>query len=349
MIRIDQDGKRLCDIQAELFEKSIRASDMSSEVFVRRFMNSKIATELDSGAFLDDSKTIGDIFMALDEQYGTSDYGSTKIANEILYWVGYLYRYFSFTYEISSKQAYKLLPFKYVASTFLSYHSLDVAQAIERLLEAKNISFKEEDIIRKGIDLLRVIRNHKDPYASFPIFGNERFHLRKIMPEDTDDLLKVYSDMKSLQYFNHDNCNGDDFRYSTKERMNEAMAFWENAYQNKRFIIWAIVDKNSSTVIGTIEQFHRDSMDDFNNCSLLRLDLRSDYEQKDMITNILKLIIPSSFELFSCDRIITKSFDGNIERENALYELGFRESMSPFIGNDNRSYFGYWELKQSNK
>ena len=52
MIKIDRDGKRLCDIQAELFEKSVSTQDMSSEVFVRRFMNSKIATELDSKAFI---------------------------------------------------------------------------------------------------------------------------------------------------------------------------------------------------------------------------------------------------------------------------------------------------------
>lgn len=158
MKKIDREGLRLCDIQAELFQESIEEVDMSSEIFVRRFMNSKIACELDNLSFLDDSKTIKDIFNCLDEQYGKSNYGSVKYHQEIMYWSGYLYRYFVYTYEISSKQAYKYLPLKYVASSYLPYHTLDVSLAIERLLEAKNISFNEEDINKKGLSILRKIR-----------------------------------------------------------------------------------------------------------------------------------------------------------------------------------------------
>lgn len=344
MIKIDRDGKRLCDFQAELFEKSVSTQDMSSEVFVRRFMNSKIATELDSKAFLDDSKTINDIFNGLDLQYGKTSYGSVKYNKDIMYWVGYLYRYFCYTYDVSSKQAYKYLPLKYVASTFISYHSLDVSQAIERLLEAKKISFKEEDILRRGVDILRVIRNVDDPYQKFPVFGNERFLLRKIEESDAKDLLQIYSDEKSVPFFNSDNCNGDNFHYSTIKRMKEAIDFWEYSYHNRHFVRWAILDKSNNSIIGTIEQFHRDSNDYFNNCSLLRLDLRSDYEKKEYIYSILKLIIPSSFTLFNCNKIVTKLFEDNIERENALYELGFKKPNKELIGNGGEKYLGYVEL-----
>ncbi len=349
MIKIDKEGKRLCDIQAELFEKSIISLDMSSQVFVRRFMNSKVATELDSRAFLDANKTIDDIFRNLDDEYGESSYGSIKYNKDIMYWVGYLYRYFSYTYEVSSKQAYKLLPFKYIAGTFIPYHSLDVSQAIERLLEAKNISFKEEDMLKRGVDILRVIRNNKNPYIDYPVFGNERFYIRQIEDEDSNDLLRVYSDKESLKYFNSDNCNGDDFHYSTIKQMKNTIDFWEYAYQNKSFVRWAIYDKKTKTVIGTIEQFHRNSNDYFNDCSMLRLDLRSDYEKEDVIIDILRLITPSSFNLFECEKIITKSFVGNIERENALNEVGFKESKEALIGHNNEKYYGYYELERINK
>ena len=53
--------------------------------------------------------------------------------------------------------------------------------------ELKNI--EEEDILRRGVDILRVIRNVDDPYQKFPVFGNERFHLRKIEENDVKDLL----------------------------------------------------------------------------------------------------------------------------------------------------------------
>ena len=154
----DRECRRLCDIQANLFERSITSLDTSSEIFVRRFMNSSIAKELDSGAFLDDTKTIEDIFNSLDEQYGKSSYGSVKYHREVMYWSGYLYRHFCYCYEISSKQAYKFLPFKYVASTYEAYHTLDVSKAVERLLESRNISFDPDEMNRRGVAILRRIR-----------------------------------------------------------------------------------------------------------------------------------------------------------------------------------------------
>ena len=158
MKELDRECKRLADIQAELFELSVKKLEMSSEVFVRRYMNSKIVKELDDYSFLDDSKTIEDIFIELDYQYGKTTYGSIKYNHNSMYWAVYLYRCFSYTYEISSKQTYKLLPLKEVISLYEPYHTLDILQAIERMLEAKKISFNSEDNIKKGVDILRKIR-----------------------------------------------------------------------------------------------------------------------------------------------------------------------------------------------
>ena len=155
MKEMNKEGRRLCDIQADLFEKSVIELEMSSEVFVRRFMNSKIASEFDSNAFLDDSKTIDDIFKELDNQYGSTNYGSEKYNKDIMYWCGYLYRYFCYTYDISSKQAYMFLPLKYVSSTYDAYHTLDTSLAIDRLLEAKGIDLSKEALIKKGVEYLK--------------------------------------------------------------------------------------------------------------------------------------------------------------------------------------------------
>lgn len=158
MKSMNKQGRELCEIQAKLFEQSISKLEMSSEVFVRRYMNSKIVKELDSLAFLEDTKTIEDIFDSLDEQYGPSTYGSVKYHRDIMYWCGYLYRYFSYCYEISSKQAYKILPLKYVAGTYLSYHTLDISQAINRLLETKNLNYDEAQMNKNGVSILKRIK-----------------------------------------------------------------------------------------------------------------------------------------------------------------------------------------------
>ena len=158
MRTIDRDGKRLCDIQAELFEQSINSLDISSEVFVRRFMNSNVVKQLDDLSFLYDTKTIADIYLELDEQYGKSNYGSIKYHHNAMYWAGYLYRYFAYTYEITSKQAYKLLPLKEIISTFEPYHTLDVSEAIYRLLEAKKMTFDEDKLEERKLSIMRHVR-----------------------------------------------------------------------------------------------------------------------------------------------------------------------------------------------
>lgn len=155
MKALNRDAKIMIEMQAELFEKSVDKVNTSSEVFVRRFMNSNVAREFDSTAILDDTKSCKAIFEEIEEEYGESSYGSVKYNKDVMYWCGYLYRYFSYVYELSSKQAYKYLPLKYVSSTYVSYHTLDVGAAIERLLEAKGIDLSKEALIQKGINFLK--------------------------------------------------------------------------------------------------------------------------------------------------------------------------------------------------
>ena len=43
MKRMNKDGVLLCELQATAFEKSIDKMESSSEIFIRRFMKSRIA------------------------------------------------------------------------------------------------------------------------------------------------------------------------------------------------------------------------------------------------------------------------------------------------------------------
>lgn len=158
MKEIDRDGLLLCEIQAELFEKSMLKVSCSSEVFIRRFMNSKIAVELDTSAFLDDTKTIENIFDEIENEYGKSSYGKNKFNSESLYWIGYIYRYFSYTYELTSKQTYRIVKPSELNKVYLPYHTFDPKFAIERILEEKNISFKQEDLFNRNYEIFKKIR-----------------------------------------------------------------------------------------------------------------------------------------------------------------------------------------------
>ena len=183
-------------------------------------------------------------------------------------------------------------------------------------------------------------------YVNCQEFENDRYKLRLVSEDDYTDLLKVYSDIKAVPLFNSDNCGGDDFYYTSEKRMKEAIDYWKFEYDRKGFVRWSIIDKDINEVIGTIELFHRDSEDYFNNCGLLRLDLRSDYEEEEIIINILILIIDEVYSLFECDMVATKAIDMATKRINALKKLGFSPTYNKLIGHDGRKYSSYYILKR---
>lgn len=188
----------------------------------------------------------------------------------------------------------------------------------------------------------------RDVYEYCPSFENDKYLLRLISEEDTSDLFKVYSDDKAVPFFNGDNCNGDDFYYKTIERMKQAVDFWIFSYNERYFVRWSIIDKGTKEVVGTIELFHRDADAHFYECGLLRLDLRSDYENASEIENIIKLIATTTFDLFYCDKIATKAICEATERRNALYNLGFIVADKKIVGNDGTVYGDYFILEKDN-
>lgn len=185
-----------------------------------------------------------------------------------------------------------------------------------------------------------------NPYEKCPIYENENYLLRFVEVTDADDLLLVYSDKNAFPLFNSDNCI-DDFYYTSLERMKKAIEFWRQEYQQQYYVRWSVLDKNTHHLIGTIELFNRKVNDYFNNCGLLRLDLRSDYESSDIILEILSLILVHAFELFDCQMIATKVPGFAVERKNSVEKLGFVLSEEKLIGgHDGKFYTDYYVLHQ---
>lgn len=187
----------------------------------------------------------------------------------------------------------------------------------------------------------------EDVYKSCPVMENDKYVLTLVTMKDAPDLLKVYGDEKSVPLFNSDNCHGDRFYYSSLDRMEEAIRFWISEYEKKRFVRWVIFAEEKKEVVGTIELFHRDSVDYFHNCGLLRLDLRSDYERKEVIADILSLVVPNTWELFDCSLIATKAVIEAKERIQVLYALGFSPTGHKLIGHDGTEYGDYFVLTKT--
>ncbi len=200
------------------------------------------------------------------------------------------------------------------------------------------------DFMLMYLDLRRKIEVI-DVYKDCSEYENENYILRMVKSEDTKDLLKVYSDIQAVPFFNSDNCGGDNFYYSTESRMMQAIEYWLWEYSRRGFVRWVILSKATNEAIGTIELFHRDANDYFTNCGLLRLDIRSDYETSSEIVKILQLIIPPTYRLFHCDKIATKAIPSAIERISALESMGFKHSEEKLIGHDGTNYDSYYVLE----
>ena len=161
MRKIDKDGLLLCELQATAFENSVDKMESSSEIFIRRFMRSRIAKRLDDGSVLESNIQAEDILQLANEEYGFSNYGSVKYTRNEMYWIGYIYRYFSFTYDLSSSQVYKIIKPKELRGLFLPYHTMDPSQAIERILEAKGMFIDEETELQRQYEIFKRIRMNK--------------------------------------------------------------------------------------------------------------------------------------------------------------------------------------------
>lgn len=179
-----------------------------------------------------------------------------------------------------------------------------------------------------------------DVYEQIPVMESDKFLLREIKDSDVKDLLKVYSDVNSVPIFNSDNCVGD-FYITTMQDINRMIDFWRMEYQKRYYVRWAVIDKKTNCAIGTIELFNRKAEDYYNNCGLLRLDLRSDYENQDIIEDILGIIIPKTKEMFACEMIATKAILIAKERITALEKMGFCLSEEALVGRDGTKYDSY--------
>ena len=182
-------------------------------------------------------------------------------------------------------------------------------------------------------------------YESCPVLESEKYIIRLFKDEDCDDLLKVYSDRNALPFFNSDNCDGDNFYYSTKERMAEAIDFWHMSYENGWFVRLSIVDKATTSVIGTVELCLRASDDEFNNMGILRVDVRSDYEEEKVLYDIFALVTPKLEDMLGCKGVLTKAPIYAVERMKAIQKVGFTKSEHMLIGKNGYAYDGYWTFE----
>ena len=126
---------KLCDIQGRLFELSVDRQ-LGSASFVKSFMNSETAKALDST--YNRMQWAGEEYLLeeiLDADGANISKTAEVYAKDIIYWIGYIYRYWHYYTGESSKAIYKQASVDTMRRNYLMFHTMAPEVAFEDLKE----------------------------------------------------------------------------------------------------------------------------------------------------------------------------------------------------------------------
>lgn len=156
MREFDHNGLLLAEYQGKLFEKS-NELNCSTGVYIRRFLHSDLLKKLDTNNPTTLSLDVIEGNNSILEQFGDSDYGTVKYSKSVLFWMGYMYRYMSYTREQSTKFIMKLFSYKQMNDVYFSFHTQDPEWCIKSLLEINNLT---ESIFDNNSRLKQIIKEN---------------------------------------------------------------------------------------------------------------------------------------------------------------------------------------------
>lgn len=129
---------KLCDIQGRLFELSAK-KNYSSAVFAKVFMTSGTAKALDSK--YNCMQWAGEEYLLEEVADDAGDVlatGGEIFSDDILYWIGYIYRYWHYYTGEDSMKIYRQAPVETMKRNYTMFHTMDPVLAIEDLKEIYN-------------------------------------------------------------------------------------------------------------------------------------------------------------------------------------------------------------------
>ena len=128
---------KLCDIQGRLFELSAEKYDSYS--FIKEFMKSDVAKALDST--YNRMQWAGEEYL-LEELVSETNIASANHNNvlptDVLFWIGYVYRYWHFYTGENSKKIISQASAETMSVNYKMFHNMDPSIAVDNLKEIYN-------------------------------------------------------------------------------------------------------------------------------------------------------------------------------------------------------------------
>ena len=132
---MDELQLKLCDIQGRLFELSAKKK-YDSASFVKAFMMSDTVKALDSKynrmQWAGEEYLFEEVVTAAGEDLTA---GGEIFSEDVLYWIGYIYRYWHYYSGEDSVKIYKQASVETMKRNYMIFHTMDPILAIEDLKE----------------------------------------------------------------------------------------------------------------------------------------------------------------------------------------------------------------------
>lgn len=154
MKKFDNDGLLLAEFQGGLFEQSTEL-DLSTPIFLRRFLHSDLLKKIDMNRPTFLSLDIQEGIDSINCQFGESNYGQEKYSAEAMFWIGYMYRYIAYTRETSTRFIMQIFNYQQMNKVYYSFHTQDPEWCITSLLEMNGLT---ENIFDKNMRLKDIMR-----------------------------------------------------------------------------------------------------------------------------------------------------------------------------------------------
>ena len=132
---MDELQLKMCDIQGRLFELSAEKK-IPSAAFIKAFMTSDTAKALDSR--YNRMQWMGEEYLLEEVLSSAKDSLSAEgeiYQKDVLYWIGYIYRYWHYYTGESSAKILRQAPAATMKRNYLMFHTMDPVVAIEDLKE----------------------------------------------------------------------------------------------------------------------------------------------------------------------------------------------------------------------
>lgn len=152
-------------------------------------------------------------------------------------------------------------------------------------------------------------------YRQLDVLETERLHLRYVRKEDAPDLLKLYSNLRVIEYTEH---------HRPMESVDEAewsIHFYRKGYLEQWMYRWAITFKGEDKLIGTAG-LHRVNREHHH--SALGYELHESYWNRGIATEVVGALIQYGFTSFDLHRIEAEIIPQNIASGRVLVKNGFQ-------------------------